>query len=115
MGITAGNAIAIVAVLWVLLYVGTLMLAIARVAFSAARWLALTSVGYLRFTHAVGYRALLAQLWTWACVMFLTYAAGLYRPLHAELLLAFFSLFLSGAAVAGAVRVAMRSVGMRSP
>jgi hypothetical protein len=115
MGITAQSAMAIVAVLWVLLYVGSLMLAIARVAFSAAQWLALTSVGYLRFTYVVGYRALLAQLWIWACVMFLTYAGGLHRPLRAELLLAFFSLSLSGAAVAGAVRVAMRSVGMRSP
>jgi len=115
MGIDGASAVAIVAGLWVLLYVGALMLALLRVAFSASRWLALTSLNYVRFAYAVGYRVLLAQIWTWAWILLLTYATGLYRPLRVELLVALFSLILSCAAVAGAVRAAMTSVGMRSP
>src|SRR5581483_8672222 len=79
MGTSGENAVAVAAAAWVLLYVGSLMLAVARVAFTAARWLAPTEIGYARFTRAVGYRVLLAQLWIWAWVLVLTYAAGLLR------------------------------------
>lgn len=115
LGTGGEKAVAIAAGVWVLLYVGALMLAVVRVAFSAARWLGPTTVGYFRFARAVGYRVLLGQVWVWAWILFLTYAAGLLRVLRFEGLLAVSSLLLSCIAIATAVRIAMRSVGMRSP
>jgi len=115
LGTGGEKAVAIAAGVWVLLYVGALMLAVVRVAFAAARWLAPTTIGYRRFAWAVGYRALLGQVWVWAWIAFLTYAAGLLRILRVEVFLAGLSLVVSCVAIAAAVRVAMRFVGMRSP
>ncbi len=114
MGIKGEQAIAVAAGAWILLYVGSLLLAVVRIASLAARWLAPTTISYFRFTWTVGYRALLAQCWTWAWILFLTYAAGLVRMLKMELLVAVLLLLLSCAAIAGASKVAMRSAGMRS-
>ncbi len=114
LGMPGEKALAVAAAVWVLLYVGSLVLASVRVAFWAARWLAATNISYGRYTAAVGYRALLAQLWTWSWILFLTYAVGLKAVFRPGLRLAVACLLLSCLAVAVAARVAMRSEGMRS-
>ena len=114
MGIPAQEALALAAGVWVLVYVGSLMLAGIRVPFAAARWLAVTTVGYLRFTASVTYRALLAQLWTWLCILFLIYADGLRPALRLGLPLAVSCLVLSCLANAIAARVSLSSARMRS-
>jgi hypothetical protein len=115
MGVPGQQALAIATGAWILIYVGSLILAMLLVAFAAARWLAPTTLGYLRFTVGVGYRAVLAQLWTWSWVLFLIYAAGVHAALRIGLPLAVGCLLLSGVAVAVAARVSMTSVGMRLP
>jgi hypothetical protein len=115
LGTGGETAVAIAAGVWVLLYVGALMLAVIRIAFTAARWLAPTTLGYFRFAWVLGYRVLLVQLWIWAWILFLTYAAGFLNITPVELRLAGSSLLLACVAIAAAVRVAMRTAGMRSP
>jgi hypothetical protein len=114
MGTRGETAMAIAAGVWVLLYVGALLLAVVRTAFLAARWLAPTTLGYFRLARAVGYRVVLVQIWIWAWIVFLTYAAGFLQVMQVESRLAVLSLLLSCVAIAVAVRVAMRSAGMRS-
>ncbi len=114
LGMGGEKVLAITAGAWVLLYVVSLAFAAVRVAFKAARWLAPTTLSYPRFTSALGYRVLLAQLWTCAWVVFLTQAAALQGISRQALPLAAFSLLLSGVAIAAACWLAMRSVGMRS-
>ncbi|HVW69713.1 MAG TPA: hypothetical protein VHB68_12105 [Steroidobacteraceae bacterium] len=102
MGIRGEQAIAVAAGAGVVLYVGALTVAAVRVAGEAARWLAPTTLGYLRFTVALGYRALLALLWTCGWVIFLSYAVGLPGALSrgvrfAGLALAEFLVVLTGA------------------
>jgi hypothetical protein len=63
---------------------------------------------YGSFTRAIGYRALLAQLWVWAWVLLLTYAAGLLRIVPVECVVAVVGWLSSFAAVAVAALVAMR-------
>lgn len=115
LGTPGQQAIAIAAGAWVLLYVSSLFIATVRVAFKATRWLAITNVSYLELSAALGYRVLLAQLWVWGWVVFLTYAAALPGALRigAPLLLLF--LFLTCAVILVSSWVAMKSVGMRSP
>ena len=76
MGVRGEQAMAIAAGAWVVLYVVALTIAVTRVAFAAGRWLAPTTIGYLRFTVALGYRAGLVLLWTCGWAIFLGYAAG---------------------------------------
>jgi hypothetical protein len=108
------KAIAIAAAGWVLLYVVSLFIATTHVAFKAARWLAPTTLRYTRFAAVLGYRVLLAQLWVWGWVVFLTYAAALPGALRIGLPLSLLFLLLSCAVTLAASWVAMRSVGMRS-
>jgi hypothetical protein len=115
LGTGGERAVAIAAGVWVLLYVGALILAAVRIAFTAARWLAPTTISYRSFARALGYRVLVGQVWIWAWIVFLTYAAGFQQITPVELRLAVWSVLLSCVAIAVAARVAMRSVGMRSP
>jgi hypothetical protein len=112
MGTGGGKAIAIAAGAWVVLYLGALDLAAVRVVFAAARWLAPTTVRYLPFTVASGYRAVLAQLWTCGWVVFLTCGVALHGALRLGLTLTVGCLLASCGAIAGASWVAMRSAGV---
>jgi hypothetical protein len=113
MGTGGETAIAVAAGAWVLLYVVMLAVAAGRVAFKAARWLAPTTIRYPRFTAVLGYRVLLAQLWTLSWVVFLTYAAAMPGALRRALPLSVSCLVLSGVAIVVTCRVAMKSVRMR--
>jgi len=115
LGTPGQQAIAIAAGAWVLLYVGSLFIATVRVAFKAARWLAITNIGYLQLSAALGYRVMLAQLWVWGWVVFLTYAAALPWALRIGLPLSLMFLFSTCAVILVMSWVAMKSVGMRSP
>jgi hypothetical protein len=106
------TAIAIAAGSWVVLYLILLAVSGIRVAFAAARWLAPTTLRYLPFTAALGYRVLLAQLWTCGWVVFLGSATTFHGALRLGLTATAGCLLLSGMAVAGACWFAMRSVGM---
>jgi hypothetical protein len=96
----------------VILYLISLCVSAVRVAFAAARWLAPTIIRYLPFTGALGYRALLAQVWISVWVVFLTYAVALRGAARAALSLSVSCLLLSCVAIAGACWLAMRSAGM---
>jgi hypothetical protein len=115
MGTPGQQAIAIAAGAWVLLYVASLLVASVRVAFKAARWLAITNIGYLKLSAALGYRVVLAQLWVWGWVVFLTYAAALPGALRVGLPLSILFLFLTCSVILMAGWVAMKAVGMRLP
>jgi hypothetical protein len=114
MGMGGEKVLAIVAGVWVLLYVISLAVAAVSVAFKAARWLAPTPIRYPRFTGVLGYRVLLAQLWTCAWVVFLTRAAALQGMAGLAMRLAASSVLLSGLVIAAACWFATRSVGMRA-
>jgi len=114
MGTPGQEAIAIAAGAWVLLYVSSLFIATVRVAFKATRWLAITSISYLKLSAALGYRVVLAQLWIWGWVVFLTYATALPGALRIGLPLLLLFLLLTCAIVLVASWVAMKAVGMRS-
>lgn len=107
------KAIAIAAGAWVVLHVAALFIAAVRVSFAAARWLAPTTIRYPQFALALGYRVVLALLWVFSCVVFLTYAAALPRALTLGLPLAVYCLLAFCAVVLAASWSAMRSVGMR--
>ncbi len=116
MGTHGEQVIAIAAGVWVLLYVVAQLIASILVAFRAARWLAPTTVGYAHFTAALAHRVLLAQLWTWVWVVFLTSAAALPALLQrSAITLAVFFMLLSCAGIAVASWLALRLVGMRTP
>jgi hypothetical protein len=115
MGTRGEKVVAIAAGVWVLLYMTSLLIAAIRIAFKATRWLAPTTLRYARFTTVLGYRVVLAQLWIWAWVVFLTYAAALPGALRLSLPLATFCFLSSCAVIALASWFAMRSSGMRSP
>ena len=72
MGTPGETVIAIIAGTLVVLYLLALAVSAARVAYSAARWLSVTTVRYLSFTWALGHGVLLTQLWTCAWVVFFT-------------------------------------------
>lgn len=115
MGTPGQQAIAIAAGAWVALHIASLFIATVRVAFKATRWLAITNISYLTFSAALGYRVVLAQLWVWGWVVFLTYAAALPGALRVGLPLLLMFLFLTCAVILVASWVAMKAVGMRSP
>jgi hypothetical protein len=115
LGTPGQQAIAIAAGGWVLLYVASLFIATVRVALNATRWLAITNISHLKLSAALGYRVVLAQLWVWGWVVFLTYAAALPGALRVGLPLLLLFLFLTCAVILAASRVAMKAVGMRSP
>jgi hypothetical protein len=112
MGTGGEVAIAIAAGSWVVLYLMLLAVSAVRIAFTAARWLAPTTLRYLPFTAALGYRVLLAQLWTCGWVVFLGSATTFHRALRLGLISTAGCLVLTGMAVAGACWFAMRSAGM---
>jgi hypothetical protein len=112
MGTTGAKAIAIAAGAWVVLHLAALDVSAIRVAFAAARWLAPTTLRYLPFTVALGYRAVLAQLWACGWVVFLTSAVALTGALRLGLTLTAECLVSSCVAIAVASWFAMRSTGM---
>lgn len=115
LGTSGQKAVAIAAGGWVLLYVAALFIGTVRVAFSAARWLAPTTIGYAQFARVLGYRVLLAQLWVWSWVVFLCYAAALPGALRIGLPLSFLFLLLTCVVTCASSWAAMRSAGMSSP
>ena len=112
MGISGAKAIAIAAGAWVVFHLAALNVSAIRVAFAAARWLAPTTLRYLPFTVALGYRAVLAQLWACGWVVFLTSAVALTGALRLGLTLTAECLVSSCVAIAVASWFAMRSTGM---
>lgn len=107
------KALAIAAGAWVLLYVVALSVAAGRVAFKAASWLSPTTIRYPRFTALLGYRVLLAQLWTLAWVGFLSYASNLHWLVRSVLPLSAYCLLCSCAAIVVTCLVATMSARMR--
>jgi hypothetical protein len=114
MGTGGETAIAIAAGAWVVLYLAALDVAAIRVAFTAARWLAPTTLRYVPFAVALGYRAVLAQLWTCGWVVFLTSAVALTGALRLGLVSTAECLASSCVAIAAACWLAMKSTGMLS-
>ena len=114
MGTGGEKAIVIAAGAWVVLHLAALDVSAIRVAFSAARWLAPTTLRYVPFTFALGYRVVLAQLWTCGWVVFLTSAVALTGALRLGLVSTAECLVSSCAAIAVACWLAMRSAGMIS-
>jgi hypothetical protein len=112
MGMGGEKAIVIVAGSWVVLYLLSLCLSAVRVAFPAARWLAPTTLRYLPFAGAVGYRVILAQLWVCAWVLFLASAADLPGTLGRALSITGRCLLISCVAIPLACWMAMRAAGM---
>ena len=113
MGTPGEKALAIAAGAWVSLYVVALSVAAGRVAFKAARWLAPTTIRYPRFTALLGYRVLLAQLWTLAWVVFLSYASQLPWLVRSVVPLSVSGLLWSCAAIVVTCLVAAMSARMR--
>ena len=109
MGTGGEKAIAIAAGVWVVLYLLSLVVSAIRVAFSAARWLAPTALGYLPFTGAIGYRVVLTQLWICAWVLFFAVASGVSGALGLGLSLMGRCLLMSCIAIPAACWIAMRA------
>ncbi len=114
MGTGGETAIAIAAGSWVVLHLAALDVSAIRVAFTAARWLAPTTLRYMPFTVALGYRVVLAQLWTCGWVVFLTSAVALTGALCLGLVSTAECLASSCAAIAVSCWLAMRAAGMRA-
>jgi hypothetical protein len=111
MGTPGQMAIAIAAGTWVVWYLLALAGSAARVAMSSARWLSVTTVRYVPFTYALGYRVILAQLWTCTGVIFLT--ASVSAPVTLLITRKSFScVFLTCIDVIVACWFAMRRAGM---
>src|SRR3984893_8870143 len=109
MGTGGEQAIAIAAGSWVVFYLIALDVSAVRIAFRAARWLAPTTVRYLPFTVALGYRVVLAQLWTCGWVVSLVRAKTFDGALRLGVTLTVGCLLSSCLAVAVACWFAMRS------
>jgi uncharacterized membrane protein len=109
MGTGGEQAIAIAAGSWVVFYLMALDVSAVRIAFRAARWLAPTTVRYVPFTVALGYRVVLAQSWTCAWVVFLGSATTFHGALRLGLTLTVGCLLSSCVTVAVACWFAMRS------
>ena len=77
MGTGGEKAIAIAAGSMVMMYLLALAVAAARVAFAAARWLAVTTPRYLPFTWALSHRVLTGQLWVSAWLVFFALIASM--------------------------------------
>jgi hypothetical protein len=112
MGISGEKAIAVAAGSWVLFYVVVLAVAAGRVAFKAARWLAPTTIRFPPFTAVLGYRVLLAQLWTLSWAVLLVYAAAVPWLMRLAVSLSASCLIGSCAVIVITCVVAMMSVRM---
>jgi len=112
MGTGGEKAMALASGSWVVLYLLSLVVAAIRVAFAAARWLSPTTLRYLPFTGAIGYRVLLAQLWVGAWVLFLGAASGLPLALSLAVSITGRCLVLSCIAIPVACWMAMRANAM---
>jgi hypothetical protein len=109
MGTGGEQAIAIAAGSWVVFYLAALDVSAARIPFHAARWLAPTTLRYFPFALALGYRVVLAQLWTCGWVVFLGSATTFHGALRLGLTLTVGCLLSSCVTVAVACWFAMRS------
>jgi hypothetical protein len=109
MGTGGEKAIAIAAGAWVAFYLFSLVVAAIRVAFSAARWLAPTTLGYLPFTGVIGYRVVLTQVWVGVWVVFFAVASGLPGVLGLALSFMGRCLLVSCIAIPAACWIAMRA------
>ena len=112
MGTGGEKAIAIAAGAWVAIYLFSLVVAAIRVAFAGARWLAPTTLRYLPFTGAVGYRVILTQLWVCAWVVILAAASSLPGVLGQALSISARCLSLACVAIPAGCWMAMRAAGM---
>ena len=112
MGTGGEKAIAIAAGAWVVLYLFSLVVSAIRVAFAAARWLGPTTVRYLPFIGAIGYRVVLTQLWIGVWVLFLGAASGLPMVLGLALSITVWFVVMSCIAIPVACWMAMRANGM---
>ncbi len=108
MGTGGEKAIALAAGAWVVLYLVALDVSAVRVAFQASRWLAPTTLEHLPFTIALGYRVVLAQLWTCGWVVVLGSATAFHGALRLGLTLTVVCLLSSCVTVALACWWAMR-------
>ena len=108
MGTGGEKAIAIAAGSWVVLYLFSLVVSAVRVAFSAARWLAPTTLRYLPFTGVIGYRVVLTQLWICAWLLFFAVASGMPGALGLGLSLMARCLLISCIAIPAACWMALR-------
>jgi hypothetical protein len=106
---SGGQVIALAAGSWVVFYLTALDVSAVRVAFRAARWLAPTTLRYLPFTVALGYRVVLAQLWTCGWVVFLGSVTAYHGALRLGLTLTADCLLSSCITLAVACWFAMRS------
>jgi len=102
------QAIAVTAAGMVLLYVVSLFIGTVLTAFDAARWLQPTTIRYGQFVRVLGYRVLLAQMWVWSWVVFLSYAAALPGALRIGLPLTLWVLLLTCLVTAVTSWIAMR-------
>jgi hypothetical protein len=109
MGTGGEQALAIAAGAWVVVYLLALDVTAIRVAIQAARWLAPTTLRYLPFTLALGYRIVLAQLWVCGWVVVLGSATAYRGALHLGLALTVDCLVSSCVTVTLACWWAMRS------
>jgi len=112
MGIGGEQAIGIAAGSWVVFYLAALDVSAVRIAFHAARWLAPTTLRYLPFTVSLGYRVVLAQLWTCGWVAVLGATTAFHGALRLGLTVTALCLISACVTVAGACWLAMRSAGM---
>ena len=98
------------AVVWlVTMHLVNLLVAVVRVAFAAAWWLAPTPVGTARFTLAVSHRALVGELAGCALLVFIVAGAGGSRAFHGALRSALIWMAAACMLSAAACLVALRS------
>jgi hypothetical protein len=115
MGSPGQVALAVAGVSMALFSVLTLSLAVVRVVFDAARWLAPTTVGKWRFTVALIWRAVLIQTLTLTVVIVLAALANVSRTRAIAVPLAALYMSASLAVVAVAAYWACRRVGLGVP
>ena len=108
-------ALAVAGVCMALFSVFSLSAAAVRVAFAAARWLAPTTVGKVRFTGALIWRVVLTQAMALAMLIFLGSAIDSARALAVGVPLAAVYLFASLAVTLVAAFLACRRAGLGVP
>ena len=112
MGSPGQLALAVAGVCMALFSVLTLSVAVVRVAFDAARWLAPTTVGKWRFAAALSWRAVVIQTLILAALIFLTGTLNPSRALAVAVPLAALYLCASLVTVTVAAYGACRRVGL---
>jgi len=112
MGSPGQVALAVAAASMALFSVFSLSVAAVRVAFDAARWLAPTTVGRLRFTGALTWRVMLTQILVLVVLLLLTTTVYRRRALTVGAPLAVGYLCVSLAAAIVAALIACRRVGL---